>query len=134
MTEKEKAEAYDKALENQETHLALHNCGYRFLGKKQNIYIYGKPIGYGILRADVYQDKIEISLIIKGNIKDGKQPNLVWNSYSCDTSSLDNNIYLNCIQIIKDSEAEIFINSPIAIEENAFIRYDFKENLTLDLY
>ena len=120
-------------MENQEVHLALFNCGYRFLGKKQNIYIYGKPIGYGILRADVCQDKIEISLIVKGSIKDGKQPNLVWNRYSYDISSLDN-IYLNCVQIIKDCEAEIFINSPIAIEENAFIRYDFKENHTLDLY
>lgn len=118
---------------NKKIHLALHNCGYRFIDKKQEVYIYGKPIGYGILRADVYQDKIEILLIVKGNIKDGKQPNLVWNSYSCDTSSL-NNIYLDCVQIIKDCEAEIFINSPIAIEENAFIRYDFKENPALDLY
>ena len=112
-------------MENQEIHLALHNCGYRFLGKKQNIYIYGKPIGYGILQAVIYQDKIEISLIVKGNIKDGKRPNIVWNSYSCDLSSMNGDIYLNCVQIIKDSEAEIFINSPIAIEENAFIRYDF---------
>lgn len=40
MTNNEKAKVYDKALENQEIHLALHNCGYRFLGKKQNIYIF----------------------------------------------------------------------------------------------
>ena len=133
MTEKEKAEAYDEALENQEVHLALSNCGYRFLGKKQEVYIYGKPIGYGILQAEVCQDKIGISLIVKGSIKDGKRPNLVWNKCSYDILSLDN-IYLNCVQIIKDSEAEIFINSPIAIEENAFIRYDFKENNTLDVY
>lgn len=116
-----------------EVYLALFNCGYRFLDKKQEVYIYGKPIGYGILRADVCQDKIEISLIIKGSIKDGKRPNLVWNKCSYDIPSLDN-IYSNCVQIIKDSEAEIFINSPIAIEENAFIRYDFKENHTLDVY
>lgn len=120
-------------MENKEIHLALHNCGYRFIDKKQEVYIYGKSIGYGILRADVYPYKIKISLIVKGSIKDGKRPNLVWNSYSCDTSSL-NNIYLDCVQIIKDCEAEIFINSPIAIEENAFIRYDFKENPALDLY
>ena len=120
-------------MENKEIHSALHNCGYRFLGKKQEVYIYGKPIGYGILRADVYQDKIEILLIVKGNIKDGKQPNLVWNRQSCDLSSLDN-IYLDCVQVIKDCEAEIFINSPVALEINAFIRYDFKENPTLDLY
>lgn len=120
-------------MENKKIHLALHNCGYRFIDKKQEVYIYGKPIGYGILRADVYPDKIKISLIVKGSIKNGKRPNLVWNSYSYDTSSL-NNIYLDCVQIIKDCEAEIFINSPIAIEENAFIRYDFKENPALDLY
>lgn len=120
-------------MENKKIHLALHNCGYRFIDKKQEVYIYGKPIGYGILRADVYPDKIKISLIVKGSIKDGKRPNLVWNSYSYNISSL-NNIYLDCVQIIKDCEAEIFINSPIAIEENAFIRYDFKENPALDLY
>ena len=114
-----------------EVHLALHNCGYRFLGKKQEVYIYGKPIGYGILRANIYQDKIEILLIVKGSIKDGKKPNLVWNKYSYDISSLDN-IYLNCVQIIKDSEAEIFINSSAAFEVNGLIRYDFKENPTLD--
>lgn len=118
---------------NKEVHLALHNCGYRFIDKKQEVYIYGKPIGYGILRANVYPNKIKILLIIKGSIRNDKRPNLVWNSYSCNISSL-NNIYDDCVQIIKDCEARIFINSPIAIEENAFIRYDFKENPTLDLY
>ena len=118
-------------MENQEVHLALFNCGYRFLGKKQEVYIYGKPLGYGILRANIYQDTIEILLIIKGSIKDGKRPNLVWNKCSYDISSLDN-IYLNCVQIIKDSEAEIFDNSPVAFEVNGLIRYDFKENPTLD--
>lgn len=120
-------------MENQEVHLALHNCGYRFLGKKQEAYIYGKPIGYGILRADVYQDKIEILLIVKGNIKDGKQPNLVWSKPSCDISFSNNYTYLNCVQAIKDCEAEIFNESPVAFEMNAFIRYDFKESPTLDL-
>lgn len=27
-------------MENKEMHLALHNCGYRFLGKKQDINIF----------------------------------------------------------------------------------------------
>lgn len=41
MTEKEKAEVYDEALENQEVYLALFNCGYRFLGKKtKHIYLW----------------------------------------------------------------------------------------------
>lgn len=65
-------------MENKEMHLALHNCGYRFLGKKTRYkYIYGKPIGYGILRADISYNKIEILLIVKGNPKSNKQPNLV---------------------------------------------------------
>lgn len=119
-------------MKNKEVHLVLHNCGYRFLEKQHEVYIYGKPIGYGILRADIYQDKIEILLIIKGNIKDDKRPNLIWHSYRCDISYLDN-IYLNCVQIIKDGEAEIFSQSPVAIEMNSLIRYDFKENPTLDL-
>lgn len=120
-------------MENKEIHLALHNCGYRFIDKRQEVYIYGKPIGYGILRANVYPDKIEILLIVKSSTKNGKRHSLLWNSYSYDIPS-SNNIYLDCVQIIKDGEAEIFINSPIAIEENSFIRYDFKENPALDLY
>lgn len=120
-------------MENQETHLALHNCGYRFLGEKQETYIYGKPIGYGILRADIYQDKIEILLMVKGNPQNGERPNLVWNSHSCDISPLEDDTYLNYVQAIKDCEAEIFDKSPVAFEMNRFIRYDFKENPTLDI-
>lgn len=56
-------------MENQEIHVVLHNCGYRFLDKQQDIYIYDKPIGYGVLRANIYKDKIEILLIVKGNIQ-----------------------------------------------------------------
>lgn len=59
---------------------ALQNCGYRFLNHEKALYCYGKPLGYGILRSDIPDDgsNISISLIVKGNKKDGKRPNLLW--------------------------------------------------------
>ena len=118
-------------MENQEIYLALHNCGYRFLDKQQEMYIYGKPIGYGVLRANIYQDKIEILLIVKGNIKNGERPNLVYDSHVI--SYLDNATYLDYVQIIKDCEAMLFSKSPIAIISNRLVRYDFRENPTLNI-
>ena len=32
---------------------ALRNYGYRFLGNHRGCYTFGKPLGYGILRADI---------------------------------------------------------------------------------
>lgn len=112
-------------------YLALHNCGYRFLDKQQEVYIYGKPIGYGILRADIYKDAIEILLIVKGNIKNDKHPNLVYDSHVI--SYLNNATYLDYVQIIKDCEAMLFIKSPIAIISNRLVRYDFRENPILNI-
>lgn len=31
---------------------ALQNYGYRFLNKQNDCYVFGKPLGYGILRAE----------------------------------------------------------------------------------
>lgn len=118
-------------MENQEIYSALHNCGYRFLSKQQEVYIYGKPIGYGILRANIYQDKIEILLIVKGNIKNGECPNLVWDSHTI--SYLNDADYLDYVQIIKDCEAILFSKSPVAIVTNRLVRYDFKENPILNI-
>lgn len=58
---------------------ALRNYGYRFLGNQCVYYIFAKPLGYGILRADVSEgeDSVSIMLMVKGNEKDGKRPNLV---------------------------------------------------------
>lgn len=42
---------------------ALRNSGYRYIKFR----VFGKPLGYGILRADVCDDTITLSLIIKGN-------------------------------------------------------------------
>lgn len=114
---------------------ALHNCGYRYLGSKDGEHTYGKPLGYGILRADVGNSDTElsISLIVKGNKKNGLLPNLLWTKKSCKiSSSSDNDLYLTCVQIIKDHEAEIFTKEPVAFLQNRFVRYDFVENLFLE--
>ena len=96
------------------------------LEKTRYKYIYGKPIG-------ISYNKIEILLIVKGNPDGNKQPNLVWDSHSYNISSLNNNTYLDYVQFIKDCEAYIFSKSHIAFEMNRFIRYDFKENHTIDI-
>mgnify|MGYP004454218299 CR=1 FL=1 len=122
-------------MENKEVYLALHNCGYRFLGKTNEVYTYGKPIGYGILRADFYPNdmKIDMLLMVKGNIEDDKLPNLVWNSSLHKISCEHDDLYLNCVQTIKDCEAEIFFKSPVAWGQNRLVRYDFKENSIFNL-
>lgn len=118
-------------MENQEIYLALHNCGYRFLDKQQEVYIYDKPIGYGILRADIYKDTIDILLIVKGNIQNGRHPNLICDSHVI--SYLNDATYLDYIQIIKDYEVMLFTKSPIAIISNRLVRYDFRENPILNI-
>lgn len=130
-----KFKANIQCMQNREIHIALHNSGYRYLNKTNDVYTYGKPIGYGILRADFHPSdmEIEILLIVKGNIKDGKRPNLLWTLCRQEISSEYNDQYLNCVQTIRDCEAEIFDNSPVAILENRSVRYDFKENSTLDI-
>ena len=130
-----KFKANIQCMQNREIHIALHNSGYRYLNKTNDVYTYGKPIGYGILRADFYPGdmEIEILLIVKGNIKDGKRPNLIWTSCRQEISSEHNDQYLKCVQTIRDCEAEIFDNSPVAILENRSVRYDFEENSTLDI-
>lgn len=119
---------------NNEIDKALHYCGYRYLGSKDDKHTYGKPIGYGILRADVSDKntKLSVSLIVKGNMKHGLLPNLCWAQKICSISfSPDDDNYLTCVQAIKDNEAEIFANAPIAISANRFVRYDFEENYSL---
>ena len=59
---------------------ALRNYGYRFLENQNGCYTFGKPLGYGILRADVREgeNSVSVMLIVKGNKRDGKRPNLIW--------------------------------------------------------
>ena len=90
--------------------------GYRYIGTIDNIRIYGKPIGYAILKAEVNDTSIHISLIIKGIIlKDGSRPNETWKSITTNINTKDS--YFSYIGIIKDSEAN-----------NQDVRYDFEEN------
>lgn len=73
---------------------ALHNNGYRYVGKKEGIHVYGKPIGYGYLCAYVCDvdagANLEITLIVKEKQqqKDGTRPlasPLVWLVVARDT-------------------------------------------------
>lgn len=116
-------------------HIALRNCGYRFLEESHGVYTFGKPLGYGILRADFRpgDTKIDIMLIVKGNTKNGKRPNLIWQRCFHDILSEHEDFYLNCVQAIKDSEAEIFAKSSVAILDNRFVRYDFEGNSSLGI-
>lgn len=74
---------------------------YRYIGTIDNIRIYGKPIGYAILKAEVNDTSIHISLIIKGIIlKDGSRPNETWKSITTNINTKDS--YFSYIDIIKE--------------------------------
>lgn len=93
---------------------ALRNSGYRYLKFR----IFGKPLGYGILRADVLDNTIILSLIIKGNSGE----NLIWNS-----AEREFHDYQSCVDAIKDCEA-VILKSPLNFPLNRNVRYDFEEN------
>lgn len=93
---------------------ALRNSGYRYLKFR----VFGKPLGYGILRADVCDDTITLSLIIKGNSGE----NLIW-----DSAKREFYDYLSCVEAIKDCEAKI-LKSPLDFPKNRNVRYDFEGN------
>lgn len=59
---------------------ALRNYGYRFLGFRSGSYIFCKPLGYGILSAEMREgeNSVSVMLMVKGHMKDGKRPNLLW--------------------------------------------------------
>ena len=101
--------------------------GYRYIGTIDNIRIYGKPIGYAILKAEINDSSITISLIVKGTeLEDGVRSNQIWNS---SFRTIDNkDTYLSYIDIIKNIETEIILYSPISLSINQGVRYDFEEN------
>lgn len=112
---------------------ALRNYGYRFVGKRSCYYIFGKPLGYGILRAEVSkgEDSVSIMLIVKGNVRDGKRPNLIWASKSQDFPEEEDDeqkMYEAVVRAIAYCEADIFSTGPVAILQNCNVRYDFEEN------
>ena len=115
---------------------ALRNYGYRFLEKQNDCYTFGKPLGYGILRADVSESEnsVIVMLIIKGNMKDGKRPNLIWQQTKqsfleeCDEQKM----YEAFVQVIADCEADIFSKTSVAHLQNRNVRYDFEENVCIE--
>lgn len=101
--------------------------GYRYIGTIDNIRIYGKPIGYAIIKAEINDSSITISLIVKGTeLEDGVRSNQIWKS---SFRTIDNkDTYLSYIDIIKNIETEIILYSPISLSINQGVRYDFEEN------
>lgn len=115
---------------------ALRNYGYRFLENQSGCYTFGKPLGYGILRADVRKGKnsVSIMLIIKGNKKDGKRPNLI-----CQQTIQgfleehdEQKMYEAFVRAVADCEADIFSKTPVAFWQNRDVRYDFEENVHIE--
>lgn len=115
---------------------ALRNYGYRFLRNQSGCYTFGKPLGYGILRAGVSEhvNAVSVILIVKGNEKDGRRPNLVLDGASHGFMEEDDEqkMYEAVVQAIADCEADIFSKTPVAWSQNRDVRYDFEEKDILD--
>ena len=112
---------------------ALRNYGYRFLENQSGCYTFGKPLGYGILRADIREDanSVSIMLIVKGNKQDGKRPNLIWQQTMQGflEEQDEQKMYEAMVRAIADCEADIFSKTPVAHLQNRDVRYDFEENV-----
>lgn len=110
---------------------ALRNYGYRYVGKSGKCYTFGKPLGYGVLRADFEAKKsvVEVMLIVKGCGDGNKRTNLLWSKVR---KTAYENTYLGLVQAVADCEAEIFLKMPVASGQNRDIRYDFEENPNVD--
>lgn len=111
---------------------ALRNYGYRFLKNQRGCYTFGKPLGYGILRADVRKDanSVSVMLIVKGNEQNGKRPNLIWHQvkqFFLEEHD-DRKMYMAFVRAIAYCEADIFSKTPVALLQNRDVRYDFEEN------
>lgn len=115
---------------------ALRNYGYRFLENQSGCYTFGKPLGYGIPRADVRKDanSVSVMLIVKGNKQNDKRPNLIWAQTS--QGFLEENdeqkMYEAFVRAIADCEADIFLKTPVAYLQNRDVRYDFEENVRIE--
>ncbi len=112
---------------------ALRNYGYRFLENQSGCYTFGKPLGYGILRADIREDanSVSIMLIVKGNKREGKRPNLIWQQTMQGflEEQDEQKMYESMVRAIADCEADIFSKTPVAHLQNRDVRYDFEENV-----
>ena len=115
---------------------ALRNYGYRFLEKQSGCYIFGKPLGYGILRAEVREgeNSVSVMLIVKGNKTDGKRPNLTWQQtlQGFLEEHDEQKMYEAFVRAVADCEADIFSQTPVAWLQNRDVRYDFEENVRIE--
>ena len=115
---------------------ALRNYGYRFIGNQSGCYIFCKPLGYGILRVGVSEhvNAVSVILVVKGNEKNGKRPNLVWDGASHGFLEEDDEqkMYDAVVQAIADCEADIFSKTAVAWSQNRDVRYDFEENVHIE--
>ena len=115
---------------------ALRNYGYRFIGNQSGCYIFCKPLGYGILRVGVSEhvNAVSVILVVKGNEKDGRRPNLVWEGASHGFLEEDDEqkMYEAFVQAIADCEADIFSKTAVAWSQNRDVRYDFEENVHIE--
>lgn len=115
---------------------ALRNYGYRFLENQSGCYMFGKPLGYGILRADIREEanSVSIMLIVKGNKRDGKRPNLIWQQTMQGflEEQDEQKMYEAMVRAIADCEADIFSKTPVAHLQNRDVRYDFEENVRIE--
>ena len=116
---------------------ALRNYGYRCMRKDGGSVAFGKPIGYGILMAEVQHDEvkshIDVSLYVKGRkLKDGTKPYLLWQreGRKLPASVISNSFYLEVVGAVAECEAFVF-GSPLDFSDNRFERYDFIENTEL---
>lgn len=112
---------------------ALRNYGYRFLENQNGCYTFGKPLGYGILRADVCEgeNSVSVMLIVKENKRDGKRPNLIWQQtiQGFLEEHDEQKMYEAFVRAVADCEADIFSKTPVALLQNRDVRYDFEENV-----
>lgn len=114
---------------------ALRNYGYRFLENQNGCYTFGKPLGYGILRADMreVENSVSVMLLVKGNKRDGKRPNLTWQQtiQGIMEEHDEQKMYEAFVRAVADCEADIFSKTPVALLQNRDVRYDFEENVLI---
>ncbi len=108
---------------------ALHNYGYRCVGKIHNNIIFAKPMGYAVVTAEIIQNKLNFKLEMTLLVKNTGGENLVWTSKKNTLENLTNDkeYYLNVVQTIMDFEASI-LDGKFAWEINRNKRFDFVEN------
>lgn len=108
---------------------ALHNYGYRCVGKIHNNIIFAKPMDYAVVTAEIIQNKLNFKLEMTLLVKNTDGSNMVYTSKKNTLENLTNDkeYYLNVVQTIMDFEASI-LDGKFAWEINRNKRFDFVEN------